>query len=99
MTEKPQWIVARLGDDFNWSLESTSDDDQPPVGNRSVLDPRQVAHLVQELEEYRPHGLRRQLLDDAFTLFTLESEIEEGRVRLAPSEGEAVGDGAELFAV
>jgi len=99
MTEKPQWIAARLGEDFNWWVESTSLDEQPPTGNRAVLDPRQVAHLVQLLEEYRPHGLRRQLLDNAFTLFTFENEIEEGRVRLALSRGETLGDGEEVFAL
>lgn len=95
MTEKPQWIVARLGEDFNWWVESTSLDVQPPKANRAVLDPRQVAHLVQLLEDYRPHGFQRELLDAAFTWLTLENEIEEGRVRLARNDGET----AELFAL
>jgi hypothetical protein len=99
MTKKPQWIAARLGDDYNWWVESTSLDDQSPKESRAILDPRQVSHLGQILEEYRPHGLSRQQLDDAFTLFTLENEIEDGRVRLVPSGDDTFGDGKDVFAL
>ncbi|MEI6085172.1 MAG: hypothetical protein WCS70_12835 [Verrucomicrobiota bacterium] len=99
MTEKPQWIVARLGEDFNWWLEDTSPDAPPSTSNHSVLDPRQLTHLVQLLEEYRPHGLRREQMEAAFTLFTLDAETEEGCVRLSLAESEKLGDGGELFAL
>ncbi len=38
-------------------------------GARGLLDPRQVEHLVETLQEYQSYGFNRQLLDDAFQLF------------------------------
>ena len=85
----PEEIVVRLDEDFNWWLEQTTD-----IPRRdSVLDPRQVAHLQEALDEYRPHGLRRELFDDAFVFYTLDAELEEGQVRLRR------GNGSEIFAL
>jgi hypothetical protein len=53
----PQRITVRLGDDFNWWIDST-DEDEPTPHARGVLDPRQVAHIVETLDEYRPYGYR-----------------------------------------
>ena len=87
--ETPEQIVVRLDDDFNWWLEPTSENPR----RDSVLDPRQVAHLQEALDEYRPHGLRRELFDAAFTFYTLDAELEEGQVRLSR------GRGSEEFAL
>ena len=84
--ETPEQIVARLDEDFNWWLEPTSENPR----RDSVLDPRQVAHLREALAEYRPHGLRRELFDAAFTFFALDAELEEGQVRLRRDTGNEV---------
>ena len=77
--ETPPWITARLGEDFNWWLEPTSEQPSP---RRSLLDPRQVAHVLERIEEYRCPWER------AFTFYSLQSEIEDGLVRLVPADGE-----------
>lgn len=87
--ETPDNIVVRLDDDFNWWLEPTTENPR----RDSVLDPRQVVHLQEALDEYRPHGLRRELFDAAFTFFTLDAELEEGQVRLRRDTGH------EMFAL
>jgi len=67
---------------------------------RGVLDPRQIAHVAEVLDEYQPHGFRRYLFDDAFQFFQLESEIDDERVRLAPVDPDDVGAANEqIFAL
>jgi hypothetical protein len=96
----PQWIVVRLGEDMNWWLLESSVDIYWGEGGLGLIDPRQVAHLAQVLDEYQPYGFRRQLLNDAFQFFELESEVDDERLRLAPVHRDdfGVGDG-EVFAL
>jgi len=84
-------IVVRLDENFYWWLEPTSENPR----RDSVIDPRQVVHLKEALDEYRPYGLKREQFDAAFTFYTLEAELEEGQVRLIRDNG----TGKELFAL
>jgi hypothetical protein len=98
-TTRLRWITAHLGDDYNWWLQDTSAELCADTRSRGVLDPRQVAHLVEALEEYRPYGFRTQLLVAAFQMFALESEVSEGVLRLAATDADAFEEGAQLFAL
>ncbi len=101
-TDKPtplRWITVRLGEDFNWWLQDTSAELSADTHSRGVLDPRQVAHLIEALDEYRPYGFRSQLLTEAFQLFTLESEISEGVLRLAATDADLFEEGSQPFAL
>ena len=95
----PKWIIVRLGGDLNWWLDEASTDVYWGEGARGVLDPRQVEYLVEMLEEYQPYGFQRQLLDDAFQLFQLESELDDDRLRLAPADQDEFDGGGQLFAL
>jgi hypothetical protein len=90
----PQWIVVRLGNDMNWWVEKTSEEIYWPREGLSVLDPRQFRDIVDRLEEYGGVGFQRAIFAKAFALFTPESEMEEGRLRLkiALQPGEEAGD-------
>jgi hypothetical protein len=92
----PERITARLGEDFNWWVEST-DTDLPHA--RGVLDPRQVAHLVQTLDEYRRFGYRPGQLAGAFQAYRLDAELNEGEIRLAATDQSILEDGGEVFAL
>src|SRR5208282_1462430 len=59
----PNWIFARLGDDGNWWVAESSQDIYWGEGMRGLLDPRQIAHITEILDEYQPFGFRRHLLD------------------------------------
>jgi hypothetical protein len=80
----PQWIVVQLGDDMNWWLVESSTDIYWGEVGRGILDPRQVAHVAEALEDYQTYGFRRALLNAAFQFFELESELDDDRLRLAP---------------
>ena len=94
-----RWITVRLDDDYNWWLHDTSAELSEDTRSRGVLDPRQVAHLVEAFDEFRKHGLRPQHIADAFQLFEMESELAEGVVRLSATNADIFADGAQLFAL
>jgi hypothetical protein len=94
-----QWVVAKLGEDFNWWLKETSVETADEIALTGVLDPRQVAHLRQVLVEYRSHGLRPEKLRNAFQMFALESEITDGQARLTPVGLPFDSDEPDLFAL
>ena len=87
----PQRITVRLGEDFNWWVDSADEAGPHP---RGVLDPRQVAHLLQALDPYRAYGYRPQQFADAFHTYRIDAEIAEGVLRLAATE-----DRDEVFAL
>ena len=96
----PKWIVVRLGEDMNWWLDEASTDVYwSKEGARGLLDPRQVVHLVETLDEYQSYGFERQLFDAAFQLFQLESELDDNRLRLAPADQDEIDGGGDLFAL
>ena len=84
---------------MNWWLDETSVDIYWGERGRSLLDPRQVAYLAETFPEYEAHGFRRQLLDEAFQLFQLESELDDDRLRLAPADHDDFDAGGEIFAL
>ncbi len=95
----PQWITVRLGDDLNWWVESTSDG--PTAGDlvHGVLDPRQVAHLTQALDVYRPYGFRPEQFAEAFQVYLPESELEENQLRLVSANDTIYNTAEKLFAM
>src|SRR5262245_3279080 len=94
----PQRIIVRLGDDYNWWVDS-ADEEAPTSRVRSVLDPRQVAHLIQTLDEYRTYGYRPEQLTEAFYAYRIDSEISEGVLRLAAADQSLFEEGNEAFAL
>jgi hypothetical protein len=91
----PPRITVRLGDDFHWWIESADGETQA----RGVLDPRQVAHLIQTLAEYRRFGYRPEQLAAAFQAYRIDAEIAEGTVRLAATDQDLFEETGELFAL
>jgi hypothetical protein len=95
----PKWIVARLGDDLNWWLAGASSEGYWSDNACGLLDPRQIAYLVEILDDYRSHGYQRRLLNAAFQLFQVESELDDDRLRLAPVDGDILDARDQLFAL
>ena len=78
----PQRITVRLGEDLNWWLD-TADEATPAQHVRGILDPRQVAHVLEALEEYRSCGYRPENFARGFRAYRIDAEISEGVLRLA----------------
>ena len=91
--------MARLGTDLNWWLDQASERSYATKCDRSLLDPRQLAHLAQTLEAYRPYDYQPAHFEAAFQVFAVESEIADDRLRLAPADESVFNTAAPFFAV
>jgi len=76
------WCIVRLGEDLNWWVTDISDDVHWDVDGLSIIDPRQISHLVELCEPLREYGFSFDVLDQAFFTFRIERELEDGRIRL-----------------
>ncbi len=92
-------MIIKLGDDLNWWVVETSVDRTGDAAPRGLLDPRQVSHVVTQLADYAEFGLTDHKLADAFHLYILETELSDGRLRLARTDDNLLDTGAELFAL
>lgn len=95
----PHWIIVRLDEDMNWWLDETSEEICWGAEARSILDPRQVSHLVGALDQYHPHGLRPDQFAAAFQVYAAESELSDGRLKLTRADENIFDTGAQLFAL
>ena len=76
------WCIVRLGEDHNWWVSEVSDPVRWDVDGLSIIDPRQVAHLLELIEPLRDYAFDQDIMEAAFISFRIEKDLGEGRVRL-----------------
>ncbi len=76
------WCVVRLGEDHNWWVVEVSDPVRWDVDGLSIIDPRQVAHLIELVDPLRDYGFDQDIFESAFIPFRIEKDVGAGRVRL-----------------
>lgn len=76
------WCIVRLGEDHNWWVNEVSDPIRWDVDGLSIIDPRQVAHLIELIEPLRDYSFDQDIMESAFIAFRIEKDLGEGRVRL-----------------
>jgi hypothetical protein len=76
------WCIVRLGEDHNWWVSEVSDPVRWDVDGLSIIDPRQVAHLIELIEPLRDYSFDQDIMEAAFIPFRIEKDLGEGRVRL-----------------
>ncbi|MEY2878927.1 MAG: hypothetical protein RLZZ15_1307 [Verrucomicrobiota bacterium] len=81
-TSTLDWCIVRLGDDHNWWVGETSDPVRWDVDGLSIIDPRQVAHLIDLVEPLRDYGFDQDVFEGAFIPFRIDKDLGEGKVRL-----------------
>lgn len=79
---KLEWCIVRLGEDLNWWVEEISDEIHWDVDGLSIIDPRQVNHLMDLLEPLRDYDFQPAVFDDAFFKFRIEKKLDDQRLRL-----------------
>ena len=77
-----EWCIVRLGEDRNWWVAETSDPVRWDVDGLSIVDPRQVAYLIELVEPLRDYGFDQDLFEAAFIPFRIEKDLGQSRVRL-----------------
>src|SRR6202167_5996620 len=81
-TSTLEWCIVRLGEDHNWWVTETSDPVRWDVDGLSIVDPRQVAHLIELVDALRDYGFHQDLFEAAFIPFRIERDLGGGKVRL-----------------
>ncbi len=76
------WCIVRLGEDHNWWVAETSDPVRWDVDGLSIVDPRQIQHLIELVDPQRDYGFDQDVFESAFIPFRIEKDLGEGRVRL-----------------
>ncbi|MGC4071789.1 MAG: hypothetical protein QM760_04600 [Nibricoccus sp.] len=93
------WCSVRLGEDHNWWVTEVSDSVRWDADGLSIIDPRQVAHLLELVEPLRDYGFDQDILDAAFIAFRIEKDLGDGRVRLKRVKDSIVESDDKLFAL
>jgi hypothetical protein len=76
------WCIVRLGDDHNWWVAETSDPVRWDVDGLSIVDPRQLAHLIELVDPLRDYGFDQDVFEGAFIRFRIDKDLGSGKVRL-----------------
>ncbi len=93
------WAVIRLGEDHNWWVEELSDTVHWDVDGLSIIDPRQIDHIVELCEPLREYGFDLDDIDTAFIPFRIDKDLGGGRVRLSRVRDSFLESDDKLFAL
>ena len=93
------WCNVRLGDDHNWWVDEVSDPVRWDVDGLSIIDPRQVAHLVELVEPLRDYGFSQEIMEAAFIPFRIEKDLGAGKIRLKRVKDSLFESEEKLFAL
>ncbi len=94
-----EWCVVRLGEDHNWWVDEISDPVHWDVDGLSIIDPRQVDHVVELIEPLREFGFDTDLFERAFIPFRITKDLGKGKVRLARIKQPLLESEEKLFAL
>ncbi len=81
-TPKLEWAIIQLKEDNNWWVVSISDEKRWEVDGLGIIDPSQVAHIIDLCDPLREYGFDPEILDDPFFKFGIEREDEDGCIHL-----------------
>lgn len=93
------WCNVRLGEDHNWWVDEVSDPVRWDVDGLSIIDPRQVAHLIESVEPLRDYGFDQDVMDTAFIPFRIDKDLGNGKVRLKRVKDSIFESDEKLFAL
>ena len=81
-TSSLDWCIVRLGDDHNWWVAETSDPVRWDVDGLSLIDPRQLQHMIELVDSLRDYGFDQDIFESAFIPFRIDKDLGGGKVRL-----------------
>lgn len=93
------WSIVRLGEDHNWWVAETSDPVRWDVDGLSIVDPRQLAHLIELVDPLRDYGFDQDVFEAAFIAFRIDKDLGNGRVRLKRVKESLFDSEEKLFAL
>ncbi len=94
-----EWCIVRLGEDHNWWVDEVSDPVHWDVDGLSIIDPRQVDHIIELIDPLREYGFDSDLFERAFIPFRITKDLGKGKVRLARTKQPLLESEEKLFAL
>ena len=94
-----EWCIVRLGEDHNWWVAEISDPVHWDVDGLSIIDPRQVDHIIELIDPLREYGFDSNLFERAFIPFRITKDLGKGKVRLARTKQPLLESEEKLFAL
>jgi len=98
-TSTLDWCIVRLGEDHNWWVAETSDPVRWDVDGLSIVDPRQLAHLIELVDALRDYGFDQDVFESAFIPFRIDKDLGAGKVRLKRMKESLFESDEKLFAL
>ncbi len=98
-TPQLEWCIVRLGEDHNWWVGEVSDPVHWDVDGLSIIDPRQVDHIIELIDPLREYGFDSDLFERAFIPFRITKDLGKGKVRLARTKQPLLESEEKLFAL
>lgn len=98
-TPQLEWCNVRLGEDHNWWVDEVSDPVHWDVDALSIIDPRQVDHLIEAIEPLREYGFDPDVFERAFIAFRIAKDLGKGRVNLRRTKESLLESDEKLFAL
>ncbi len=92
-----EWCTVRLGEDVNWWVVEVSDDVHWDVDGLSIIDPRQMSHILDLVEPLNEYNFDQDLLESAFIPFRIQKDLGEGLIRLVRSTESFLDSDEPLF--
>jgi phosphotransferase system IIB component len=96
---KLEWCIVRLGEDHNWWVDEVSDPVHWDVDGLSIIDPRQVDHIIELIDPLREYGFDQDVFERAFIPFRIAKDLGKGKVRLARIKQPLLESEEKLFAL
>ena len=93
------WCTVRLGDDHNWWVAETSDPVRWDVDGLSIIDPRQLQHLIELVDPLRDYGFDQDIFEAAFIPFRIDKDLGNAKVRLKRMKESLFESDEKLFAL
>jgi hypothetical protein len=94
-----EWCIVRLGDDMNWWVEEVSDTVHWDTDGLSIIDPRQLDHVIELIEPLRDYGFDPNIMERGFIPFRIDKDIGKNRVRLVRVKESILESEEKLFAL
>jgi hypothetical protein len=94
-----EWCIVRLGEDHNWWVDEVSDPVHWDVDGLSIIDPRQVDHIIDLIDPLREFGFDQDVFERAFIPFRIVKDLGQGKVRLARTKQPLLESEEKLFAL
>ena len=98
-SRKTEWVIIRFGNDHNWWVENLCDPLHWDLDRLGIIDPHQMAHVIDLCDSLRDYGFDPDVMDAAFFKFRIDEMKDDGSVRLVRVRDSLLDAEDDLFAL